>query len=799
MIIDKKKSMFIWLCALSAICYVGAGIPGNIRQKLLSTALPYEPSLHQWKFKEVDFPEYNFWGLEFFQHTDSLGLSINTGSSSPAALSLQFDSLPKVVQWEFEIEVNGTLTSGNYVRLYLSSDQKDFRENNQNYHIQIDGSSGSHYYKFYKQVRARRSLLFTSAPIENHASMFKAKIIINRRTTGAWSIRTEEFGRDSALQILPDDGSVSDQSVPISAYLGIWCSFTSTRRKDFRIHSIAVTEKDNNDTSPEPGNPDPYEFQDVIINEIMANPKGNEHWPDLEYIELYNRYPDSISLKGWEYSSTSTRSKIENVWIAPYTFLILCRDTDTATFKRFGEAHGLSRWPTLTNTGTTLTLKSPSGKLIDSVSYTDRWYSNALSRLGGWSLERIFLKDPCALTNEWLSSDDIMGGTPGRSNSVEVTDTPRAVLLDFKISDTGIILLTFNRQMNTETRAFKSTLYNSDTKNLVVHQTSWETSHVLKISTREPFAKSAGFNLEIRDLETCNGEPASADISFFVPDRLEANGILISEILFEPRPGGDDFVEIYNPTNKTFDLSNLSLGTVNTQNKWVNTTSIANVPVYIKPGEFKVLTTDPGSLLEVYPKAIRNTFIKMDKFPPFPNMEGTVVLINHTASPPFLVDSIYYHHKMHSAGIKNPKGVSLERIHLEKRRFELTSGPALDGGATPGYRKLFDGKMTENFIEQKSRILIQNGDIHENKIILEYQFSQPAVTADVTVINFLGIPVKRLIQHQSITATGQITWDGRTDNGNIAPPGIYTVQCNFYNEMGWKFVSKKTCILMRKN
>lgn len=95
----------------------------------------------------------------------------------------------------------------------------------------------------------------------------------------------------------------------------------------------------------------------VTINELLPNPKGNE--VAGEYIELFNNAPAAINLNGWSLADTS-RSKFvfrEDTPLEPQTYLVLPR----SLFKF-----------SLNNTGSdTVSLLDPHGQTISSVTYTN--------------------------------------------------------------------------------------------------------------------------------------------------------------------------------------------------------------------------------------------------------------------------------------------------------------------------------------------------------------------------------------------------------------------------------------------
>ncbi len=79
----------------------------------------------------------------------------------------------------------------------------------------------------------------------------------------------------------------------------------------------------------------------------------------------------------------------------------------------------------LTNTEDTIRLLRADGVLVDSVAYSDDWHRPELDDATGVSLERILPTGPSNSADNWTSSTDPSGGTPGRQNSAfNVAGTP---------------------------------------------------------------------------------------------------------------------------------------------------------------------------------------------------------------------------------------------------------------------------------------------------------------------------------------------------------------------------------------
>ncbi|HYK56067.1 MAG TPA: lamin tail domain-containing protein, partial [Flavisolibacter sp.] len=186
---------------------------------------------------------------------------------------------------------------------------------------------------------------------------------------------------------------------------------------------------------------------DVVINEIFANPSHAVGLPEVEFIELWNTTTSAISLKNWQYSDAVSTYKFGNDSIKANEYLILCPRADTAKFKTYGRVIGLSPWPTLNNTGDLLSLKNDQGILIDQVIYSDTWYKETVKKQGGWSLERIDPQAVCSGGQNWTASLHPSGGTPGQQNSVHKTGTQTGSfqLLNAQLTDSVTVFLSFNR------------------------------------------------------------------------------------------------------------------------------------------------------------------------------------------------------------------------------------------------------------------------------------------------------------------------------------------------------------------
>jgi len=165
----------------------------------------------------------------------------------------------------------------------------------------------------------------------------------------------------------------------------------------------------------------PSEF-DVVINEIMANPKPPVGLPPYEYIELYNRKDLPIKLDNWKISIGSKEHLIGPVTIGPDSFVVLCSPKASLAFPSGWPVYAVTGFPALNNAGAEITLKTDSGRVMSCISYSDIWYEDAFKKKGGWSLEQIDPGNPCGGAGNWKASRDVRGGSPGIKNSIDASN-----------------------------------------------------------------------------------------------------------------------------------------------------------------------------------------------------------------------------------------------------------------------------------------------------------------------------------------------------------------------------------------
>ena len=147
---------------------------------------------------------------------------------------------------------------------------------------------------------------------------------------------------------------------------------------------------------------EPSESGSILINEIMADPKGLEELPETEYVELYNTTENVLVLTDWQFSYGGKAKPMTTFEIPAKGYAVLYRSGRDIVADPSAVKVPLDNFPSaLANTGKLLQLFDGDNNLIDEVTYEKATPAKSWERSSsGWHL-----------------SSDPRGGTPGSVNS----------------------------------------------------------------------------------------------------------------------------------------------------------------------------------------------------------------------------------------------------------------------------------------------------------------------------------------------------------------------------------------------
>lgn len=319
---------------------------------------------------------------------------------------------------------------------------------------------------------------------------------------------------------------------------------------------------------------------DILITEIMADPTPQVGLPNAEYIELRNVSASPINLNGWRISdATGTATISVNVVLQPDSSIALCSNTNAPLLAVFGRSLGVTSFPSLDNDGETLVLRSPQNRIVHFVNYTSDWYGNPAKADGGWSLELIDVRNPCSGAANWKASTSSTGGTPGRLNSINGTN-PDNTLPQLKrtiMADSVTAILLFDEPLDSASAALlQNYTINGNTVQLAMCLPPTFDRVQLRLATALlPGTVSSVAASGVRD---CAGNVlGTSAVPLGLPSVAQIGDVIINEILYNPRPNGYDYVELYNNSSRIIDLNRLSAANRDNNGALASLTRVSNL------------------------------------------------------------------------------------------------------------------------------------------------------------------------------------------------------------------------------
>lgn len=542
---------------------------------------------------------------------------------------------------------------------------------------------------------------------------------------------------------------------------------------------------------------------DIVINEIFADPTPSIGLPEAEFIEIYNRSNKNFDLENYTFSDASSDVLLPNITLQAGEYAIICDVDDTTAFSSFGKIIGVENCPSLTNSGESLQLKNENDELIDAVEYNNNWYQNTNKNEGGWTLERIFSNQPCLVGVEnWSVSNALIGGTPGKINSITNTEndsnTPK-LYRAFPENSTNIRLY-FSKKLDQNTAENITNYTLSD--NLIITNATLEFPNantvLLELSTALVDDKIYTISIknEVQDCMNNNFSITENLVNFAIPLTIEPKDLLINEVLFNPQVGGNDFIELYNNSDKVLNLSDLKIGSAN--EGLVDDVKPIIVQRLIFPKEYLVLSENILDVKSRYETQNSDNFIETD-LPSYPDDEGGVVLVANGN----IVDQFNYTAGFHFDLIDDFNGVSLERISFMSETQDENnwhSAASTVGYATPAYKNsqaTITSISTEKFWLEKTTFS-PDSDGFEDVLVLNYELKSPDFVATIRIFDSEGRQIKTLINNQLLGKQGMIKWEGTTEEETKGRIGIYILHIQLFNPNGVVETLQKTCVLAGK-
>lgn len=239
--------------------------------------------------------------------------------------------------------------------------------------------------------------------------------------------------------------------------------------------------------------------------------------------------------------------------------------------------------------------------------------------------------------------------------------------------------------------------------------------------------------------------------------------VIINEVMFDPRPGRADYVEITSQAAEPVPLRGWTL-------RDASTSAMIPDSTVVTPGEYTVLASKASvaEMMTAAPAVVSRAI----------NFNTTGDRVALCTSSGFVADELTYSPKWHSSVLSSTRGFSLEKLHpaLVTNRSTSWTTCSDTAGGTPGRAN------------STTRAVPQHGTLHVSPspfssdprsvlhpAVITYRQPFRTARATISIVASDGVRIATLLNSQGIFWQGAVAWDGTSDSGQRVPPGPYIV------------------------
>ncbi len=520
----------------------------------------------------------------------------------------------------------------------------------------------------------------------------------------------------------------------------------------------------------------------IVVNEIMYAPTS----PEPEWIELFNAGPNAVDVAGWQiHDLVGTPKTIADSpqQILPGKFLLLTRDATVLCTVHPGITSpviSVSGFPSLNNGGDAVVVLDSGGLVVDSLVYSPSWGGT-----GGISLERLDVFAPSTMQGNWYSSEHASGSTPGEQNSVAIADSDLALFMkDSAVASSSVavsLLVVIRNRGRTPADAFLVEFFDDSSGDGIgapeefVGSVSGESPVAPGDSAEMTFVwtgaapgvhRILGHLLFVNDQRTANNQAVC-----IVTVGYPAGSIVINEIMFDPLPGNAEYIELMNLSPHRVELTGWRITDRPGVSGARNSSRLSGTSV--EPGDFFVLASD-SSFASRFPG--RRSYEISGSSLSLNNSGDAVVLLDQTGET---IDSVAYDPAWHNPDLRDASGRSLERINPyfgsnDTRNWGTCAFPL---GGTPGeVNSLYSPKLHRTGrLTFTPNPFSPDGDGFEDMVVIHYELQLPVSLMSMRIYDARGRLIRRLANIEPAGPQGDLVWDGRDDNRELARIGMYVV------------------------
>lgn len=530
----------------------------------------------------------------------------------------------------------------------------------------------------------------------------------------------------------------------------------------------------------------------LVINEIMPAPRADLDLPNVEYVELFHTGDFPYRLENVTWANSRTQVKLNEFWIFPGEFLLLVPQNQAIGFELYGKVLEVASWPTLLNSGDRLRIETDKGDKVDELAYSTANWGGSEFANGGYSLEVSNPFYACEQSELLVPSKDPLRGTPGKVNSnfdlTSDSDLPR--LEEGYFMNSTMINLRFSEPIIPNA----SSLNFSFSPDLELDSVIFLDSRSIQLILKSEAISNQVYQLEINGISDCSGNESSNSFELILPIPAKKGDLIINELLFNPKTGSPKFVEVYNRTGSYLEIGDWKLANLNELGEVDQIRRLAENRLQIPPKSYLSITTNIDRLKIDYPLASSGAFHLLRTLPSYPISSGNVVLLDPEES---VAELFSYEEDLHHPLLRDPKGVSLERISSDSpisNPSNWHSASGIVGYATPGMKnsQLISNEFDGEILQIEPKVFDPEGSKGNTFTSIRYELDQSGWVGNFRIYAISGQLIQVLAQNELLGVNGLFTWTGTDTQGRIVRPGYYILLVELYDVKGNIKVIKET-------
>lgn len=577
---------------------------------------------------------------------------------------------------------------------------------------------------------------------------------------------------------------------------------TAGKRQDIFMYPFVIPSFEGGDPDGGEENPDesgiPYpEFRDeILLSEIMANPKGCTLLPEAEYVEIYNNTDHPLQLENMSFHYGTKTFLLPPYILAADEYAILCHSNKVSLYPESCHPVGIDAFPAIANTGKLIYLETRNGDLLDWVEFSDKWYGDAGKSQGGYSLERIDSGNRFPDERNWTGAVAAEGGTPGKPNSVaaENPDTTFPFIRFYTRDENGMITLRFSKPIREE-KDPALLFIPSEGIGIDSIRTDYPCNTTFYLYTDH--TAELPFEIRLGGETTCisgNAPEGNTALSFGEEIIPSGGDILINELLFHPAENTGIFIELLNSSEKTINLNQLCFAIENSNGTPGTLYRVSDTGYPLLPQQYALVSADIHSLFGRYLGGGTPLYAEPAKLPALKTGKGILLLLNPEKE---IIDRFPYSEELHTTHLIDKTGISLERISPAKgtaTNDNWQSASEASGFATPGYANSeqerseepapgIDGENRSGFRLVNRKVSLKEGS-EESALTVAYNLPEEENYLSASLYNSSGVELCKFTANESISGEGTLYWDAELRGSSVQNAGIYIIWLEWRSNSG---------------